>query len=395
MNLATGEEELHFDPDLTVYNPVGPSVAWTRSYASLRNASARYSMGWSHNYNVGVVVKSGVPTLTMDNGAQFDFSRPAVDSTSQPTAICVPTTGGNEFAFQRVYDSSTVTLDHYALAQKDRVVWTFFPVSLGHEGIVAYRLTQIIDRNGNAIKFNYTDSLLNSITDKNDIVLLTIVYNNEHISQIYDRWGRAVNYGYTNYETYGDGLGSGGLSNEPQLTSVSQTAPDSSAQTAAVTPARYTFGYALIAVEAGEPFTFLNKITVPSPMGGTDAQGNPNTSSALIAYDSYGLVQQLTDQNLNTRAYDFSQSNETTVTVRDAQGNLNYRYAADFNQDMSETARKNSNGTVLHSKIFNSSLPDPYRPVSTTDAYNHTTSYTWDSYGNLLTVQTPRQTTTT
>ncbi len=56
VNLATLEEEYMPDPDLSVYNPTGPSVVWQRSYRSLRGYDVTYSyndfgMGWSHSYN--------------------------------------------------------------------------------------------------------------------------------------------------------------------------------------------------------------------------------------------------------------------------------------------------------------------------------------------------------
>ncbi|HWA84321.1 MAG TPA: cysteine peptidase family C39 domain-containing protein, partial [Fimbriimonadaceae bacterium] len=48
VNLATGEEEYTPSPDLTVYNPNGPSVQWTRLYNSLR-VSAGAHIGNSEN----------------------------------------------------------------------------------------------------------------------------------------------------------------------------------------------------------------------------------------------------------------------------------------------------------------------------------------------------------
>jgi hypothetical protein len=54
--LATGEEEYQPDADMTVYNPIGPSVVWQRVYNSLRDAQVAsgdysyenqdYGYGW-------------------------------------------------------------------------------------------------------------------------------------------------------------------------------------------------------------------------------------------------------------------------------------------------------------------------------------------------------------
>lgn len=61
VNLATGAEEHAPPPDLTVYNPKGPSVVWSRTYNSLFNPAFKvcphpldYGVGWSHSYNVFV-----------------------------------------------------------------------------------------------------------------------------------------------------------------------------------------------------------------------------------------------------------------------------------------------------------------------------------------------------
>jgi len=68
VNLATGEEEYRPAPDLTVYNPVGPSVQWTRLYDSLRGdnrlayETEDYGIGWSQGYNVGVINRDSIAT---------------------------------------------------------------------------------------------------------------------------------------------------------------------------------------------------------------------------------------------------------------------------------------------------------------------------------------------
>ena len=59
VNLATGEEEYHPAADMTVYNPIGPSVSMSRLYNSLRPNDPTYEnddfgSGWSHPYNITV-----------------------------------------------------------------------------------------------------------------------------------------------------------------------------------------------------------------------------------------------------------------------------------------------------------------------------------------------------
>ena len=161
VNLATGAVDYDCPPDLTVYNPVGPSIAWTRSYSSLRNETCEFGMGWTYNYNVKVVVANNVPVLTMHNGAQFIFNLPAVNA-ANTIATCTTSEQGNEFLLLRVYDANnTATHDHYELLEKDRTRWVFTlngtPAGTYAVGAPTptYLLSQIIDRNGNAITFEY------------------------------------------------------------------------------------------------------------------------------------------------------------------------------------------------------------------------------------------------
>ncbi len=60
VDLSTGEEVYSTSPDITVYNPNGPSVSWGRSYRSLGgfDSSANefdFGNGWSHSYNIYIV----------------------------------------------------------------------------------------------------------------------------------------------------------------------------------------------------------------------------------------------------------------------------------------------------------------------------------------------------
>ena len=104
VNLATGEEEYGLEPDITVYNPTGPSVVWQRSYRSLRgpgrnqqnNANPYYEsqsdltyqsddfgVGWTQNYNVGVIDPWQSYSITNNrsvlfaNGSQVAFTAPS------------------------------------------------------------------------------------------------------------------------------------------------------------------------------------------------------------------------------------------------------------------------------------------------------------------------------
>ncbi|HET6382246.1 MAG TPA: cysteine peptidase family C39 domain-containing protein, partial [Armatimonadota bacterium] len=77
VDLATGGEEYSPDADLTVYNPVGPSVSFGRTYVSLSNyGTDEMGLGWSDSLNVQFTGQSGyfgtgTDYLVMPNGAMI------------------------------------------------------------------------------------------------------------------------------------------------------------------------------------------------------------------------------------------------------------------------------------------------------------------------------------
>jgi hypothetical protein len=103
VNLATGEEEYTPDPDLNVYNPIGPSVSFSRIYHSLRAPhfeawyeSSDFGQGWSYSYNIGVedptlggFGPSQDKYIFMPNGGRILFTAPAVPTPSNPSVQCV------------------------------------------------------------------------------------------------------------------------------------------------------------------------------------------------------------------------------------------------------------------------------------------------------------------
>jgi RHS repeat-associated protein len=76
VNLATGEMTHTPSADLTVYNPIGPSIAWGRGYAHLINntgvAGSRevndFGSGWTQPYNVLVYDPDLYPVVQVSQG---------------------------------------------------------------------------------------------------------------------------------------------------------------------------------------------------------------------------------------------------------------------------------------------------------------------------------------
>jgi len=82
VSLATGEEELTA-ADLHVYNPIGPSVTWSRIYDSMRvdigtvgnyDKADDYGPGWSYSYNVMVYDPSSTPVPQLNPAAATTIS---------------------------------------------------------------------------------------------------------------------------------------------------------------------------------------------------------------------------------------------------------------------------------------------------------------------------------
>jgi hypothetical protein len=134
VDLAAGDENLQPPPDITVFNPHGPSVVWTRNYLSMRGPgqdksfpgdnnnlnpnyeSDDFGIGWSQSYNICVIDKfynpsspgyqTGTRQLQMPNGTLINFNFPSVPTpTSNPIVSAEPK--GERMALEWVYVSST------------------------------------------------------------------------------------------------------------------------------------------------------------------------------------------------------------------------------------------------------------------------------------------------
>jgi YD repeat-containing protein len=82
-------------------------------------------------------------------------------------------------------------------------------------------------------------------------------------------------------------------------------------------------------------------------------------------------------------------TNLTRVRVKDSQGNVVYQYTASFDNNMSSKGFLDAAGTSFGTVTYGSAV-NPLRPTQFTDAMSRVWSYTWDTYGNLISSQTPR-----
>jgi len=393
VNLATGEEEYTPEPDLTVYNPIGPSVSWSRIYNSLRapltypnQNLVDYGVGWSYSYNLHTYAPNGfnpssltpqLVYLIFPNGSSVGLNLRASNS----GAYSAGTASGVPFAAE--YSRGAVVL-----TMRDGSRWT---VALN-----GY-LVGIMDRNRHSIYFNYAGGGPISITDDNNKVLLTI-NGNQSVSDCY---GRTVWYQTQYYNT--QNVPSSYPQSYLELTNVSQVLPTTATPPSPL-PSRYAYDYANVyngdpGTGAGEFVAFLHKITVPSPTGsGTStatlwylnqpndgANTNPNYSTAA---NSGPFVSAIVDSNGNTTTMTpINSQNQSQVQVTDSSGKVLRTSLYGFDSQMQLTSLTDYNRKTTQTRIYNDPY-DGFEPSSITDGNNYTWSFSWDRYGHL-TSETP------
>ncbi len=410
VNLATLQEEYKPTPDLTVYNPTGPSVSFQRQYCSLANPRD-VGMGarWTHNYNYYVQIsppqgQNPLPTYFYEpNGAAVPVTVPRLATASEPSVLC---SVGKGYPMQ-VYSkwSTQASANYFDIVFADRSRWT---TSTGYTSRLndgtKYALSQFTDGVGNSIQFVNSPPgstgkwTLNRINDSSGSALLTLSYDvNGNLTSVADRYGRSVIYQYGSFP-YFNGTTSG--TNQTQLTHVSQIVPTGTA----TPPDRYAYGYGSVSNnDHGEYWPFLTAISVPSPTGS-------GTSTARIEYASGTMwVSALVDANGNRREYsNVAAGSATTVTVKqknaDSTFTTIYTYTAGYDANMSGTTiTDGSNTTVINSRTY-ADPNDPYRPSQVQDGNGvaaggangkGTWTYTWDQYGHCTSRTTPRSTTKT
>ena len=421
VNLANGQEEYGPDPDLTVYNPAGPSLTWKRVYQTLRGPGQSYpsgtggnydatiqsddfGTGWTQPYNVGVIVSGSTATALFANGGKIAFTFSGSPTSGHPL-LGTSSRSGVPLLLQWDYDGSAN--GHYEIIFKDRTHWitgsTFAPGSV-------LPLAQITDRNGNSVYFNYPTvsaskssdgwPLLGSITtgpNATGTVLLSIQRNtaagsdglvDSYITSVTDHPGastaRTVFYQATRLTN--PNCPAQWSPYYSELTAVSQIVPGGTA--AANAPSRFAYVYKAIPNgESNEEINCLHTVTTPSPTGsGTstayiwymtdntaDASGqtNPNYISGAIA----PFVGALVDANGNRRLYSSSDGEGNTsgygesysqVTVQNSSGSTLYSYQVRYDSNLNETARTDGNGHAVSGMSY-ASATAPFGPTTVLD----------------------------
>lgn len=253
VNLATGREVYAPQPDLNVYNPTGPEVVWRRYYSGDQAISevAGYgspglTRGWVHNYDISIQGTSGswgALTLRYPNGATEALT-PQLNGSGQPTGSFT-TVAGAPYRVTGVSGSPTGTWQSVAVTWNDQTQWRFIQFSG-----TTYALNKIANRTGQSLTFAWNGNrALTTVTDNtSSSVLLTLAYDAKgKLTTATDIYNRQVCYSFDP-----------GSSTTPNvLQTVSQVVTSGTSSP----PPHWTYTYTS---DKGQQ---LNSITVPSPTG--------------------------------------------------------------------------------------------------------------------------------
>ncbi len=306
----------------------GPSLNFSHTYDSVfASQSGPLGFGWSHPYMMNVTVAGTVATVTQENGAQVTFN--------QSGSNWVP-------AAPRVF----ATLVHNGDS-----TWTF--KRAGGRQIFGFdtqgRLATQSDLNGNTLSLTWTSGRLTAVTDPQGRALTFLYDASGQISSVTDQSSHAVAFTY-------DGAGNLATATEPN---------------GGVWSFTYDSAHLLL--------TMLDPNQQSLPVN----QQHPVTNH----YNAQGQVDSQTDQlsRQTTFAYALDANENGTVTITDPKGNQvqdQYTYGQ-------KTAVIVGYGTSSAATTTYSYDPSTLLPTAITNPNQHTTLYTYDAQGNLTSSRDP------
>jgi YD repeat-containing protein len=283
---------------------------------------------WTHTLNVSLTLDATGAAIVRDaDGTAHLFRREANGSYTAPA--------GN-------YD----TLVHHP----DQTFTLTHPDQSAHLFDASGRLTQVRDRNGNAINLTYTNNVLTQAQAAGGQTL-TFAYSGGNLASVTDHAGRAFQFGYT----------SGALTSITDPMNL-------------VTRFGYTNNRLTMITDA------RNTVTTIAYDVSNRAQ-MITTAGVRLASFAYGAgTTTFTDANNNATVYTLNATGQVTQ-VRDALSGLTtFTYDANYNLTQTTDALGRTTRVTYDARG---------NRLTQTDALNQTTTYTYNATNDLLSVTDP------
>jgi RHS repeat-associated protein len=392
-------------PISSVFSTLGLSLVYNSYNADGSRAMVDTVMGygWTHSYNIFLFSQAG---LTFRYDGDGRVTRYGLGP------------GGTYIAATGYFETLTAGGGGFNITQKDQTVYHFalIPGTPFLVGGPVYRLTSIVDRNGNTTTLTYASGNLTKVTDtygraitftytaQNKVAsvtdpagrVTTFQYDStgHKLTQITDPLGKAIKYTYNFFYqptsktdkagrtfTYSYASGFPGLPIAVKDGAGSTSATLSNPSNWATDPTQLAF--------------FVKRVYTPSTT--TNADGRANAWK--YQYDANAYLTQTVAPDGATTKYTYDSSTLQVATVTDANGHATtYKYDAEGNRTQTTDALGHVT-TYTYEPVFNmmTSMTDPRGRTTTyaydvhgnrvqeTDPLGQTHSWTYDSNGNVLT----------
>ena len=394
-------------PVSTTRSSAGETIDLTATYNSNNADGSRASVntvmgyGWTHSYNIFLFTQFGAMFRYDGNGRVTKFGLGS---------------GGSYVTSPGYFETLVKNLNGtFTITQKDQTMYNFALI-VGTPFLVAgpvWRLTSIVDRNGNTTALTYSAGNLMAVTDTYGRTT-SFSYNAQgRIISITDPLGRTTTFSY-------DPTGNQLIQiTDPTGKTIQYTYNFLFQLTGKTDRDGRIFTYAYssnepVAVNDGEgtsPATMSNpgnwatdptqlasgimRVYIPATTSVTDGRGHV----WQYQYESHGYVTQATAPDGTTTSYTYDPATLMPSSSTDADGNTtSWQYDSEGNM-IQQTDALGHVTTYTYDPVFNmmTSMTDPRGRLTTyaldshgnrvkeTDPLGQIRSWTYDSHGNVLT----------
>jgi RHS repeat-associated protein len=359
--------------------------------------------GWTHSYNIFLFSQSG---LTFRYDGDGRVTRYGLGP------------GGTYIAATGYFETLVAVGSSFVITQKDQTKYTFAQIA-GTPFLVngpVYRLTSIVDRNGNTTTLTYSSGNLSQVTDTYGRSL-TFAYNSQNklssvtdplgrvttvtydstghkLTQVTDPLGKSIQYTYNTFYQPTGKTDKAGRTFTYSYTSGFPGLPtavmDSTGSASATLSNPSSWG-----TNAVDLALYLQRVYTAATTTNTDGRGN----AWKYQYDTNAyLLEKIAPDGAATK-YTYDTATLQVATSTDPNGNIiSYKYDAEGNRIQTTDALGHIT-TYTYEPTFNmmTSMTDPRgrttiysydahgNRVQETDPLGQTRSWTYDSNGNVLT----------